>query len=92
MYAELEEVGHSSSNVTKTSHAPICNVLNIRQLAICIDRAVLLLAKVAIGKELVSQASLSYLKRGRGSDEWSYFRLSPGTLYELPMKSQYQVT
>ena len=34
-----EEVGHASSNVTKTSHAPTCNVLNVRQLAIRIDRA-----------------------------------------------------
>ena len=49
---EAEEAGHASSNVTNTSHAPICNVLNIRQLAFCIDRAVLHLVKVAIGKEL----------------------------------------
>ena len=28
-------------------------------------------------------------KRDRGSGEWSYFHLSPGMLYELPMKSQY---
>ena len=49
---EAEEVGRTSSNITKTSHAPICNVLNIRQLAFCIDCAVLHLAKVAIGKEL----------------------------------------
>ena len=40
-----------SSNVTKTSHAPTCNVLNIGQLAIRIDHVVLYLAKDAIGKE-----------------------------------------
>ena len=45
-----EEVGHASSNITKTSHAPTCNVLNKRQLAsrINIDRAVIYLAKDAI--------------------------------------------
>ena len=50
-----EKVGHAWSNVTKTSHAPTCNVLNIWQLAICIDRAVLYLTKDTIGKELAFQ-------------------------------------
>ena len=36
----------------KTSHAPTCNVLIIRKLAIRVDRAVLYLTKDAIGKEL----------------------------------------
>ena len=51
-YMPEAEVGHASSNATKTSHAPTCNVLNIRQLAICIDRTLLCLAKDAVGKEL----------------------------------------
>ena len=41
-----------SSNVTKMSHAPTCNVLNIGQLAIRIDHVVLYLAKDATGEEL----------------------------------------
>ena len=48
----LEKVGYASSNITKTSHAPTCNALNIWQLAICIDHALLFLIKDAIGKEL----------------------------------------
>ena len=44
------------------------------------------------GGGLVSRASPSYSKRERGSGERSYFRLSLGRVYDLPMKLQSQVT